>query len=289
MKHGFRSYAPLALVIFVAGSGATLLSAGCGAMGLSAGQVCRIGCGAMGMDRGPLEPPPPAGELVVDDSEVAEALARRPQLPTNARVGVYFTRPAQSDVSWRWSFEEREALIEASAALEGITLFPLTEGVDGDDLRQLRVAGARNGADAVLVVRGEPEQETHDNGWLATYPLILPIFFAPAQELSTRFNARAAMYDVRNGFLYLAAESEGFEAQQRAHVWIDRQGGVETAKEQAVEQLAEELRERLAHLIGERVDGEAPSAEPAPGAAPASSGSTEAEEPSSVATSGEAT
>ncbi len=205
--------------------------------------------GSMGMDRGPLAAAPAEQAVVIDDARIADALARQPQLPDRVRVGVWFRGP--TDGAWRWSFEDRERVVQASETVDRVELFPISRGfVEGEDLASLRLAAARHGAHAILIVEGRSEQETSDNGWLATYPMILPILFAPAQELDSRFAIDAQMYDVRNGFLYLTAESEGLEEQQRAHVWIDRDGGIREARRLAVEHLHAELRDRLAHLVG---------------------------------------
>ncbi|MCB9597305.1 MAG: hypothetical protein H6719_31560 [Sandaracinaceae bacterium] len=213
------------------------------------------GCGgAMGMDRGPFEAVAPDQEVQIDDSRIADALARQPQLPDRVRVGVWFRPPA--DGSWSWTFEDRQRVVRASETVDRVDLFPISRGfVEGTDVVSLRLAAARHGAHALLIVEGRPEQRFSDNAWVATYPLLLPILFAPAQELDTRFALDAQMYDVRNGFLYLTAEAEGLEEQQRAHVWIDRDGGVREARNRAIEYLHAELRDRLAHLVGERDDG----------------------------------
>lgn len=209
--------------------------------------------GSMGMDRGPLAAVAAEEPIQIDDQRIAEALAQRPQLPDRVSVGVYFRDPP--DGSWRWSFEDRERVIDAAETVERVTLFPISRSfIEGTDLMSLRLAAARHGAHALLVIEGRSEQETSDNGWLATYPLLLPVLFAPAQELDSRFTADASMYDVRNGFLYVTAEAEGFEEQQRAHVWIDHEGGVVEARRRSIEHLHEELRERLAHLLGEHED-----------------------------------
>lgn len=92
----------------------------------------------------------------------------------------------------------------------------------------------------------------HSNGWAATYALILPIFFAPAQELETRFRSEATLYDVRNGYLYATAEAESEQSQRRAHLWIDREGGVEETRRAVVDLLAEEINRRLVNLAAER-------------------------------------
>lgn len=218
------------------------------------------GCASMGMDRGPVEPMAEGESPVIDNTQIASELERRPQLSEHVRVGVYFLAPTkvvgEGEATWRWDAEERQQIVQAAETVDRFELFPIAEQlVSGTDVVSLRLAGARSGADAILVVDGRAEQRSRANGWVATYPLILPIFFAPAQELDTLFRSEATLYDVRNGFLYATAEAESEQSQRRAHLWIDREGGVEETRREVVDLLAAELTRRLENLAGERPAG----------------------------------
>ncbi len=218
--------------------------------------------GAMGMDRGPIEvvetPPPPPAEVVVD-APIQEVLTRRPQLPREVRIGVVFRTAPNGE--WRWTFEERQQIVSAADGLAHVTMFPISQRLaTGHDLMQSRVVAAQHGAHAVLIVEGAAEEETRDNGWVATYPLLLPILFAPGQELDLLFTTDARLYDVRNGFMYAAAESEALEEQQRAHVWIDGEAATREARRRAVELLTGELTERLEAILGHRPGADEPDA-----------------------------
>jgi hypothetical protein len=107
------------------------------------------------------------------------------------------------------------------------------------------LAAARHGADALLVVQAACDQIRDTNGWAATYALVIPVLFAPAGELETVFHTNATMFDVRNGYLYMAAESEAENEQKRAHVWLDSDEGLEVARAKAIEDLGKELGEQL--------------------------------------------
>ncbi|MCC6875494.1 MAG: hypothetical protein IT378_14395 [Sandaracinaceae bacterium] len=211
--------------------------------------------GSYGMDRGAVpvvehaQPPAPATP-VVDDGQIAEELHRRPQLPARPRVAVYF-QPADSTstLAWRWSFEERQEIVRAGLDRHDVELFAMpASATASSDLRSVRLAAARYGADAVVIVRGTYEQRRRENLWAATYVLVLPILFAPAQEQETVFVAEASMVDVRNGYTYLAAEGEASQSQQRAHVWVRGEEGVDASRRRAVSLLAEELGARLASV-----------------------------------------
>lgn len=235
--------------------------------------VLAVGCGgAMGMDRGPVpvvESPPVAAPSapVIDDARIAEELARRPQLPSRPRVAVYFQPPSPSDaVRWRWSFEDRQAIVRAGQDAHELDLFALPPAAaPSSDGSSVRLAAARYGAEAVIFVRGSYEQRRRENLWSATYVLLLPIFFAPAQEQETVFVVEATMLDVRNGYTYLAAEGEASQSQQRAHVWIRGEEGIDVSRQEAVRLLSGELAERFARIrpvVRPRVV-EAPASRPA--------------------------
>lgn len=214
------------------------------------------GCGgAMGMDRGPVPivenaPVPVPSTPVVDDAQIAEELARRPQLPARPRVAVYFAPPSESDaIRWRWSFEDRQRIVRAGEDQHDLDLFALPPAaVTSSDPHSVRYAAARFGAEAVIMVRGSYQQQRRENLWAATYVLLLPIFFAPAQEQETVFVVEATMIDVRNGYTYLAAEGEASQSQQRAHVWVRGEEGIDTSRREAVRLLSDELAERFVRI-----------------------------------------
>lgn len=195
----------------------------------------------------------------INESQVADAFALRPQLPKPYRVGVVF-RPIgknapqpDSDEPWRWDIEHRNALLKIRKSLrasgEVADVFAIdAHTVVGDDLRAIRIAAARHGADAVLVVSGEDVAEHGSNAWAASYVALLPLLFAPGSELDVTFTAHAELWDVRNEYLYLSAEAESEAHQQRALCWLDRREATTKAQTQAVALLSRELEQRFAGL-----------------------------------------
>ena len=190
-----------------------------------------------------------------NEGEVAAAFALRPQLPKPYRLGVFF-RPnpdAPEEAAWRWEPQHKRAILGIGKALrasgEVADVFAIDRATAvGDDLRSIRIAAARHGADAVLVVSGDEEVRTDLNAWAASYFALLPMLFAPGSELEVRFSTHAEMWDVRNEYLYLSTEAEEESHQQRALCWLDREAATERAQTASIELLAGELEQRFAGL-----------------------------------------
>jgi hypothetical protein len=196
-----------------------------------------------------------SAEPEVNDSEVEAAFALRPQLPKPYRLGVLF-RPnpdTSEQPEWRWDPEHKRAILGISKALrasgEVADVFAIDQATStSGDLRAIRIAAARHGADAVLVISGGEEVRSSLNGWAASYAVLLPMLFAPGSELEVRFSTHAEMWDVRNEYLYLSAEAEEESHQQRAVAWLDQETAIGEAQKASVKLLASELEQRFAGL-----------------------------------------
>ncbi|HMJ10176.1 MAG TPA: hypothetical protein VK524_02165 [Polyangiaceae bacterium] len=197
----------------------------------------------------------------INESEVAAAFALRPQLPKPYRVGVFFRpNPETADEpQWRWDPKHKRAILGIAKALRASgevgDVFAIDEATAvSDNLRAIRIAAARHGADAVLVVSGADEVRESLNGWAASYAVLLPMLFAPGSELEVRFTAHAELWDVRNEYLYLSARAEEEAHQQRALCWLDSEGATEQAQAASVKLLAGELEQRFAglHAVAKR-------------------------------------
>jgi hypothetical protein len=220
---------------------------------------------ACGGSTGFQQPAPRAADIsgapqVVNDSEVERAFALRAQLPKPYRLGVLFRDPPPSaepgePEPWRWQVEHRAQLVAALETQQdkgelGAVLSIARSTVTGDDLRAYRIAAARQGADAVLVVSGSDRVERDSNAWAATYFAIVPMLFAPGSELRVDFATHAELWDVRNEYLYLAAEAEARAEQKRAFPYLDREAASAEAQRASLSLLAEELKKRFARLHG---------------------------------------
>src|SRR5256885_5010663 len=222
--------------------------------------VLVLGC-SQGFDRGPIKERLAGAERQIDDDEIRAALALKPQLRFPLKVGIVFVedeRPDRSDrraVPFRWTEQDRESVLAASETLraKGVVSDPFVVSSDvvaGNDLRHLRLAAAKHGADAVLVVKGATQMDRYANPLALLNLTIVGGFLAPGSHRDALFSARCALWDVGNEFLYLTARSEGEAKRQGPTFLIEDEPALDAAKEDALRGINAELVRRLASLKG---------------------------------------
>lgn len=173
--------------------------------------VC--GCSATGFNRGDLRVQMGVLNPTVNDSDIEEALLKKPNLPSPFKMGVYFKRTGPD---WRWTEEDKTNLLKIGSELrsEGLdlTVFPiLGQFVPYEDqgLKPIRLAAAKHGADAVLIINGIGTVDRYSNKLAWSYILLVTPFFIPGSEVDALFMADATMWDVRNEYIYMTTEAEG--------------------------------------------------------------------------------
>jgi hypothetical protein len=173
-----------------------------------------MGCASKGFNRGSLNEQLGVGVPNYDNKEIEESFAKKGNLPKKIKLGVYFKPPERDYKSdWRWTEQDKALLADIAADLikRGIAtdVFPIIDSLVPDrNLKSLRGVAAKHQADAVLVISGAAEVDRYNNSWALTYIAIAPMLFVPGNEVETLFVANAALWDVRNEFLYMTAESE---------------------------------------------------------------------------------
>lgn len=210
-----------------------------------------------GFDRGTLREQLSAPQQVTED-EIKKVLELKPQLPAPFRLAVYFTPPApgwQAGQNWNWSGEDKEQLLAIGTELKGkgviSEIVPLGGYlVEGSDNRAIRLAAARAGADAVLVVNGTSAVDRYNNDLGLTYLLLVTPFFVAGTEADALFLANATLWDVRNQYLYLALEGEGTAKEVKPAYYINEKRLVTAARATALSNLKDELVTRLARVSG---------------------------------------
>jgi hypothetical protein len=205
-----------------------------------------------GFDRGNLRNQI-ADQKVVTEDDIKKALELKPQLPAPFKLAVFFAQPKSGwshGSSWNWRGEDKDALIQMKSDLikKNIIsdMFVLSDSIlEGTDNKAIRLAAARGGADAVLIVNGVSSVDRYNNAWGGTYFLIITPFFVPGTVADGLVMINASMWDIRNQYLYLSAEAEGTARQRKPAFFIDENHLINDARSNAVAALRKEVLMRL--------------------------------------------
>lgn len=220
--------------------------------------VYAVGCStSRGFNRGGLrDGMNPA--TVIDDKEIENTFKIKPQLPKPFKVGIYFKEPVShgyhSQAKWRWTDEDKQKIFSLGDELkmtgEISDVFVITTQLaSGDEIKSIRYAAAQHGADAVLIVSGINDVDSYTNRWAWTYIGLVTALFVPANEVDVLFLSRASMWDVRNQFLYMTAESESIKKQTAPAAWVDEKPLIEQAKADSFVKLREEISKMIKVML----------------------------------------
>ena len=219
-----------------------------------------LGC-SHGFDRNGLRQTLSEGQVPkIKDSEasLSDVLALKPQLPRRARLAVSF----EDDFFWSGGEEVKKKILDGVNAATRHTPFVevfavrdfessgrvRTASTEGPMYEQRKMA-ARYSADAVLVVRGNYDDDRYANPLvifdIAT--LSLSGLFLPSQQIDVLTMITASLWDVRNGYMYLTAEAEGLDRTTYPVYWggDQKRKTVEGSRLAAVDALVTELGRRV--------------------------------------------
>lgn len=233
-------------------------------LALTFSTLMTIGCASSrGFNRGALRESADQ-RPVTTDAEIAQALKLKAQLPKPFKIAIYLAEPASNhreSAGWRWTEEEKTKMVKLADQLkangEVSQAFILTpDSIHGTSLRDLRLAAARHGADALLTISGIKDIDSYTNSWAWTYVAVVPMLFVPGSQSDVLFMARASLWDVRNEFLYLSAEGESVQRQKAPAAFIEDRDLIEKAKTEAVAKLSDEITNQIKSLpTGETKNG----------------------------------
>jgi hypothetical protein len=211
------------------------------------------GCHATGFDRGVLAARLQSEPMQVTEDEVRKALELRPQLALPCKVAVYLA--PDSAGNYRWSGKDKEAFDAWGQALveEGIAsdVF-LMSGlfVEGSSMKELRLAAARHGADALLVVKGAAQTTSSLNPAAVFNLTVVGGYLVPGSRRDALFLMQACLVDVGNGYLYASVDSEGEGTVLRPTFIIEEKDAIDVAKKRAIDKFGPELVRRMRSLRG---------------------------------------
>jgi hypothetical protein len=189
------------------------------------------------------------------DTAIVEARGLKPQLHFPCRIAVY-VRPSNTG-DWRWTPDDRAALEQWAAVLkqEGIAseVFLLPEMLTGKgDVKELRLAGAQCGADAVFIIQGTAQTDTYKNPGAVFNLTVVGGYLVPASHKDSLFVMEGILIDVDNGFIYAGLQVEGMGKVMRPTFVIEDKDSIAKAKANAVAQFSLEVVKRMRQLAGDR-------------------------------------
>lgn len=191
------------------------------------------------------------------DSSIKEVLKLKPQLPRPFRLGVYFVPPAyrtyQDSVKWFWSDADKKSVYTSlqkwvdGKEISAVT--PVIVDTGADSVSSLRLEAAQQGADAILVVRGVAalDQYMNSSGW--SYVFILPTLFVSGTNTDVLFMTQAKIWDVKNEYLYLAAEAEAVEKRSSPFAYTNDRDVIESARVASLAALSIELDKQIEAIL----------------------------------------
>lgn len=182
----------------------------------------------------------------ISDEEIKKVFDLKPQLPKPFKIGVYFMDNHLRSYDLRWNSEDKDGILKLEHELqksgEVSKMFIINDSlVQGHDLKSLRLAAAHHGADALLVVSATHDVDRYLNSWAATYLLVVPAFFVQGTVTDALYITRAALWDVRNEYLYMAVEAESFKRRTSSLVNEDRGRLLLRAKKESMTGLKKEI------------------------------------------------
>ncbi len=189
------------------------------------------------------------------DVAIAQAQALKPQLTFPCRVAVYL--PPR--ISGPWKAKEKEIVDSWATSLkqDGIVsdMFLMcdmfTQGKEhstNPTLTELRVAAARHGANALLVIQGDCEVDSGKNPAALFNLTIIGGYLIPSSHRDATVTLQGALVDVGNGFLYTSIDAEGEGSVIRPAFLVEDKPAIERAKQKALANFGPEFLKRMRNV-----------------------------------------
>lgn len=148
---------------------------------------------------------------------------------------------------------EMKSVLEQAGAFDGVEFLPelLLPAPGVADLGTIRLAAARAQADTVLLYSTEVGYEYEPNAWAIFYPTIVGTFLAPGSRAASMAVSKAALVDVRTGYIYDITEVYARKERRAPCAFIDPAQLEYDARLDAVTQLARAAAEKAEKLAEE--------------------------------------
>jgi hypothetical protein len=210
------------------------------------------GCeSSQGFDRGRMNQQLSANAPKATDEEISRVMGLRPQLDFPIRLAIY-VKPRE--YYWHdpvWRIEDIDAAWLETLKRGGLVteVIPIVEStVTGDSIADIRLAAARHGADAVLVLESVSDVDRYNNPLGMTYFTIVGAWLIPGTHSDALVMMSGSLWDVRNGYLYATMQTEGEASDFGPAFLLEDYKVVAKAHRAALTGLESEITKRLRNI-----------------------------------------
>lgn len=177
-----------------------------------------------------------------------------PSLSPPFRLGVFFVHhdfPNHRSLrTVEWLTADREQLLHGMASLRDqkqlTDIFVLMDStVQAGNIDGIRQAGARYGADAVLIVGGAGSIDRYNNRYAWLYPTLIGVYLAPGTEIAALVIATGSLWAVRSEWHAPIPTVEGASKVRGSAVLVDDRAALREAKQQAIRALSARIVDQL--------------------------------------------
>lgn len=176
------------------------------------------------------------------------------------RLGVFFVDlniPAgQSTSKVEWLSTDRGQLLHELTPLRNEQILTdafvlMDASLQGEDILGIRQAGARYGADMLLVVRGAAAIDRYNNRYAWLYPTLIGAYLAPGTESDALVMTTGALWAVRSEWQIPIQTAEGVSRLIGPAVFVEDNAALKEAKERAIQALGMRIVDLLRRLTEE--------------------------------------
>lgn len=195
------------------------------------------------------------------DRDSKSTADQTPTVSVPFRLGVFFVHhdfPTKRSIQKvEWLSADKEELLHWLKPLRDERLLADTflladPTVKGANIQEIRAAGARYGADMVLIVDGAAAVDRFNNGYASLYPTLIGAYLAPGTESEALIMIDGSLWDVRSELLYTTQTVEGVSKSVGPTVLVEDRTILAQAKAAAIEEFGKRMVDKL-RLLGEEL------------------------------------
>lgn len=173
------------------------------------------------------------------------------------RLSVFFTnQDVPNEQSFRkveWLTMDREQLLHQLAPLRdeqilADTFVLMDATLKGQNIPRIKQAGARYGADLVLIVEGAAAVDRHNNRYAWLYPTLIGAYMAPGTESDALVMVTGSLWAVHSEWHAPIQTTEGVATSVGPAVFTEDNMVILEAKKAAIDGLAERVIDQLRQM-----------------------------------------